>query len=130
MSFLQKIPQLPKMTHKSSLSTMDLKTNLHEEHFRMLVSSIKDYAIFMIDPEGNIISWNQGAETIKGYKEEEIIGKHISLFYIDEEIKLGEPSFNLSMAKQYGRYEREGWRKKKDGTLFWANVVFTALYSE
>lgn len=118
------------MTRNGGTSSMHTKHNPHEEQFRLLVSNIKDYAIFMIDPNGYIISWNRGAEIIKGYKAEEIIGQHISVFYTDEEVKLGEPSFNLSMAKQLGHYEREGWRKRKDGSLFWADVIFTALYDE
>jgi PAS domain S-box-containing protein len=118
------------MIHNGGPTRMDTKTNLQERQFRLLVSSIKDYAIFMTDPGGYIISWNQGAEAIKGYKEGEIIGKHISIFYTEEEVKLGEPSLNLSMANQYGHYEREGWRRRKDGSLFWADVIFTALYDE
>lgn len=99
-----------------------------KERFQLLVENVKDYAIFMLDPNGYILSWNQGAERIKGYKAEEVIGKHISVFYTDEEIKNGEPAYNLKMAKEKGRYESEGYRKRKDGSTFWANVLFTALY--
>ena len=99
-----------------------------EARFRLLVSSVKDYAIFMLDPSGRIISWNEGAERIKGYKKEEIIGRHMSVFYTPEEIQRGEPEYNLSQARLHGRFEQEGWRLRKDGSIFWANVVFTAVH--
>jgi hypothetical protein len=98
-----------------------------EERFRLLVSSVKDYAIFMLDPSGHIISWNEGAERIKGYKKDEIIGRHMSVFYTPEEIQRGEPGYNLEQARINGRFEQEGWRLRKDGSMFWANVVFTAV---
>ena len=98
-----------------------------EERFRLLVGSVKDYAIFMLDPAGNIISWNEGAERIKGYKKEEIIGRNISVFYTPDEIRRGEPHYNLLQAQNFGRFEQEGERIRKDGSVFWANVVFTAL---
>jgi PAS domain S-box-containing protein len=98
-----------------------------EERFRLIVSSVKDYAIFMLDPAGKIISWNEGAERIKGYKKEEIIGQDMSVFYTPEEMKRGEPHYNLLQAKEFGRFEQEGERVRKDGSVFWANVVFTAL---
>jgi PAS domain S-box-containing protein len=99
-----------------------------EERFRLLVEGVKDYAIFIIDTEGNIVSWNQGAKAIKGYSEEEIIGKNTSVFYTSEEIQRGEPAYNLKMAKEKGRHESEGSRVRKDGSRFWADVIFTALY--
>ena len=98
-----------------------------EERFRLLVGSVKDYAIFMLDTGGKIISWNEGAERIKGYKKEEIIGQHMSVFYTPDEVKRGEPHYNLLQAKDFGRFEQEGERVRKDGSIFWANVVFTAL---
>jgi two-component system sensor kinase FixL len=101
-----------------------------EERFRLLVQEVKDYAIFMIDPEGRVMSWNQGAEHIKGYTEPEIIGKPISIFYTDEENQRGEPAYNLKRAEQDGHFESVGWRKRKDGTLFFADVFFTPLYDE
>ncbi len=101
-----------------------------EEEFRLLVDSIKDYAIFMIDTTGHITSWNKGAEKIKGYSATEVLGKHISIFYTDEEIQRGEPETNLRITKEEGRFECEGWRVRKDGSLFWADIVFTALYDE
>jgi PAS domain S-box-containing protein len=98
-----------------------------EERLRLIVGSVKDYAIFMLDPSGKVISWNEGAERIKGYKEEEIIGRDMSVFYTPDEIKRGEPHYNLLQAKKFGRFEQEGERVRKDGSLFWANVLFTAL---
>jgi PAS domain S-box-containing protein len=96
--------------------------------FGLLVASVKDYAIFMIDPEGMIMSWNQGAEGIKGYQEAEISGKHISVFYAWQDIENHEPEKNLASALKNGVHEQEGWRYRKDGSRFWADVVFTALY--
>jgi len=101
-----------------------------EEGFRLLVDSIKDYAIFMIDTTGHIRSWNKGAERIKGYSASEVLGKHISIFYTDQEIQRGEPENNLKTTKENGRFECEGWRVRKDGSLFWADIVLTALYDE
>jgi PAS domain S-box-containing protein len=98
-----------------------------EERFRLIVSSVKDYAIFMLDPYGRIVSWNEGAERIKGYKKEEIIGRNMSVFYTPDEIRRGEPHYNLLQAKKFGRFEQEGERVRKNGSVFWANVVFTAL---
>ena len=95
--------------------------------YRLLVSSVMDYAIFVLDPKGNVASWNEGAERIKGYRPEEIIGRHFSSFYPLEEIAAGKPDMELEVAAEVGRFEDEGWRVRKDGTLFWANVVITAL---
>ena len=97
------------------------------EPFRLLVESVKDYAIFMIDPRGYIESWNLGAENIKGYKAGEIIGKHFSIFYPQEDIQRDKPGYELKVAAEVGRFEDEGWRIRKDGSRFWANVVITAL---
>jgi two-component system cell cycle sensor histidine kinase/response regulator CckA len=101
-----------------------------EQRFRLLVESVKDYAIFMLDTNGFIVSWNAGAEHIMGYKSEEIIGKHFSTFYPEEDIEHGRPQHNLGIAVAEGRYEDEGWRVRKDGSKFWANVVITALRDE
>ena len=98
-----------------------------EERFRLLVEGAQDYAIFMLDPLGNIATWNEGAERIKGYRAEEIIGKHFSCFYPSEAIESGWPAKELEMASAQGRFEDEGWRLRKDGSKFWANVVITAL---
>jgi PAS domain S-box-containing protein len=101
-----------------------------EERFRLLVESVKDYAIFMIDPNGYIISWNKGAESIKGYTSEEIIGKHMSVFYTPEEIERGDPQYNLRMALEKGHHESIGWRVRKDGSRFWADVILTPLFDQ
>ena len=98
-----------------------------EERFRLLVSEVADYAILMLDPEGRIASWNAGAERIKGYRSEEIIGQHFSRFYPTEDVEQGKPAFELKIAGERGRFEDEGWRVRKDGSQFWANVVITAL---
>ena len=98
-----------------------------EERYRLLTREVCDYAIIMLSPEGNISSWNEGAERIKGYAENEIIGKHFSVFYTKEAIENNFPMDELAITKKEGRYENEGWRVKKDGTLFWANVVTTVL---
>lgn len=98
--------------------------------YRLLVENIEDYAIFLLDIEGNIASWNLGAERFKGYKPNEIIGKHFSVFYSDKDKKNDKPGKELKVALKHGRVEDEGWRVRKDGTRFWANVVITALYDE
>jgi PAS domain S-box-containing protein len=98
-----------------------------EERFRLLVEGAQDYAIFTLDPEGNITSWNLGAERIKGYSADEIIGKHFSCFYPPEKIDAGHPDRELESAASEGRFEDEGWRLRKDGSKFWANVIIAAL---
>ena len=98
-----------------------------EERFRLLVDGVKDYAVLMLDTAGRIASWNQGAERIKGYKASEILGCHFSCFYMPEDVQNGKPEHGLKTAIAEGRYENEGWRVRKDGSRFWANVVITAL---
>jgi PAS domain S-box-containing protein len=101
-----------------------------EERFRLLVQDVTDYAIFMLDPTGHVISWNAGAQRIKGYSAQEIHGKHFSVFYPREDFAAGRPEHNLETAVYEGRVEDEGWRVRKDGSRFWANVVITALYDD
>jgi PAS domain S-box-containing protein len=108
----------------------ELALKKSRKDYELLVGGVKDYAIFMLDTEGRVASWNSGAENIKGYKVAEIIGQPISIFYTPEQLQLNEPSLNLQQALQQGKFETEGWRKRKDGTLFWADVVFTTLYDE
>jgi PAS domain S-box-containing protein len=103
-------------------------TGVGEEQFRLLVESVRDYAIFMLDPEGYVVSWNAGAERIKGYRAQEAIGKHFSIFYPPDAVASGWPEHELEVARLEGRFEDEGWRLRKDGTRFWANVVITALH--
>ena len=98
-----------------------------ERDYRLLVENVKDYAIVMIDPQGYVVSWNAGAQRIKGYTADEIIGKHFSIFYTKEDIAQGKTEKELSIALKDGRYEDESWRVRKDGSRFWANVVITAL---
>ncbi len=100
----------------------------NEERFRVLVEGVKDYAIFGLDPEGRIVSWNAGAQQIKGYAASEIIGAHFSRFYTPEDLARGWPEHVLGVARSEGRVEDEGWRMRKDGSRFWANVVITALH--
>ncbi|MGZ3851359.1 MAG: PAS domain S-box protein [Flavisolibacter sp.] len=100
-----------------------------EERYRSLVEQVTDYGIFMLDEKGRIISWNEGARRIKGYEQRDIIGKYFSIFYPEEDILNGKPAYELKVAKAEGKYEEEGWRIKKDGTLFWASVVITAIYN-
>jgi PAS domain S-box-containing protein len=98
-----------------------------EEQLRLMVEGVKDYAIFMIDPAGNVMSWNQGAERIKGYRDDDIIGRNFSLFYTQEDNEQGLPQRELNEARASGRFEDEGWRVRKDGSRFWANAILTAL---
>jgi len=98
-----------------------------EERFRLLVEGVKDYAIFMLDPDGRVATWNAGAEALKGYRAHEIIGTHFSAFYPADAIAHRWPETELENALRFGRFEDEGWRIRKDGTRFWANVVITAL---
>ncbi|NKL39833.1 PAS domain S-box protein [Rhizobium leguminosarum bv. viciae] len=98
-----------------------------EEQFRRLVQGVSDYAIYMLDPDGNVSSWNFGAERIKGYRPQEIIGRHFSTFYTPEDREAGVPQTALRLARAEGRFEREGWRVRKDGSRFWASVVIDVI---
>jgi PAS domain S-box-containing protein len=95
--------------------------------YQLLVESVQDYAIFALDPAGNILSWNAGAKRLKGYTREEIVGRNFSTFYSQEDLAAGKPAWELEVAAREGRLEDEGWRLRKDGSRFWANVVITAL---
>jgi PAS domain S-box-containing protein len=101
-----------------------------EERFRLMIESVKEYAIFMLDPGGRIATWNIGAERLKGYTAQEIIGKHFAVFYPREDVAAGKPARVLETATGTGKFEEEGWRVRKDGSLFWASVVITALRDE
>ena len=101
-----------------------------EERFRLLVESVQDYALFMLDPAGCVASWNQGAQRMKGYSAEEIVGQHFSRFYLREDVDRGKPDLSLREAASSGRVEDEGWRVRKDGSRFWATVVITAIRDE
>ncbi len=94
---------------------------------RLLVDNVADYAIVLLDPAGNVLNWNRAAERLKGYMTDEIVGQHFSRFYTDEDVRSGKPQLELDAAAKEGRFEDEGWRVRKDGSRFWANVVVTAL---
>jgi PAS domain S-box-containing protein len=98
-----------------------------EQTFQLLVESIQDYAVFMLDPDGRVASWNASAERIKGYRAHEIMGEHFSTFYPPEDVAQGKPRWELETAEREGRHEDEGWRVRKDGTRFWANAVINAM---
>ncbi len=119
------MPGMGQMTRRISSHQPELHRN--EESFRLLVESIRDYAIFMLDQKGHVLTWNAGAERIKGYRADEIIGQHFAIFYPDEAKQRRWPQHELEVAAAKGVFEDEGWRVRKDGTLFWANVVITTL---
>ena len=113
---------------KPPLAGDDLRRS--EERFRLLVESVRDYAIFMLDQQGHVLTWNAGAERFKGYRADEIIGSHFSRFYPPEALARGLPAEELEVASRVGSFEDEGWRVRKDGSLFWANVVITAMRNQ
>jgi PAS domain S-box-containing protein len=104
-----------------------LNTLQQSELLQLLVASVSDYAIIMLDPQGKVISWNPAAEKLKGWRAEEIIGQHFSKFYSPEDVESGKAEIELRVADEEGRFEDEGWRVRKDGSRYWANVVITAL---
>ena len=112
---------------KSAIHRAQEESRLSEEQFQLMVDGVKDYAIFMLDQAGNVVSWNTGAERIKGYRADEIVGHHFSCFYPPEDIESEKPDRELESAAKDGRFEDEGWRLRKDGSRFWASVVITAL---
>ena len=125
------------MTRKPEKMTWDLQTQStaaaekiqqSEEQFRLLVEGVQDYAIYMLSSEGVVTTWNSGAQRIKGYQAQEIIGKHFSCFFRPEDIKAGRPNASLEAAAAKGKYEEENLRVRKDGSAFWASVLITALY--
>src|ERR671923_1800513 len=101
-----------------------------EQQLQLLVESVRDYAIFLLDTGGHVVTWNQGAQRINGYTFDEIRGRHFSVFYPPEDIESGKPDYELKVATEEGRFEDEGWRLRKDGSRFWASVVITALRDE
>ena len=101
-----------------------------EQRFRMLVQGVRDYAIYMLDPEGRVSNWNAGAQAIKGYSADEIVGQHFSRFYTEEDRAAGEPERALKTALEEGKYEREAWRVRKDGSLFWASVLIDPVFED
>ncbi len=107
--------------------TAELNLRASEDRFRLMVEGVEDYAILMLDPNGSVASWNAGAQRFEGYRAEEIIGRNFSVFYTAEDIAAGKPEQDLTAAASEGRLEADGWRVRRDGTQFWANVVITAL---
>lgn len=109
-----------------------LEENLRqsEERNRLLVDGVKDYAIYMLDPEGRVMSWNRGAQLIKGYAADEVVGQHYSMFFRKQDCAEGLPAWQLQRALVHGRTEEEGWRIRKDGSTFWANIVVTPVYKD
>ncbi|HEY2067689.1 MAG TPA: PAS domain S-box protein [Gemmatimonadaceae bacterium] len=105
----------------------ELRISASEQQLRLIVNSVRDYGIFMLDPTGRVLTWNEGAEAINGYSETEIVGQHFSVFYPPEDIAAAKPDWELEIVAREGRFEDEGWRVRKDGQRFWANVVITAL---
>lgn len=118
------------MTEGSELISMKPGTRQHVEFSRLLVNTIQEYAIFLLDPLGNVMTWNPGAQKLKGYEAHEIIGKHFSVFYPKKDIEAGKPEWKLNVCRSEGHVEDEGWRIRKDGTKFWANVVITTLRND
>jgi PAS domain S-box-containing protein len=121
---------LAQLQLKAQMLEKELAWRRSEQRFQLLVEAVRDYAIFMLDPEGHVASWNRGAERIKGYKASEIIGSHFSRFYPEEDLRAGKPQWELKVAAKEGRFEDEGWRVRKDGSRFWANVIITAVHDE
>jgi len=117
------VPRAPETTKSSS-------GPVTTERLSLLVEAVEEYAIFMLDPDGTVATWNTGAHRIKGYSADEIIGRHFSVFYTYEEVSAGKPQRELDQAKAEGRARDEGWRVRKDGSRFWANVVITAVYDK
>jgi PAS domain S-box-containing protein len=118
------------MNNSSSEEALSSALRMSESQFRQLVSGVRDYAIFLLDSQGHIASWNEGAERIKGYRADEIIGRHFSAFYPPESVSRHWPEYELKIAGEEGRFEDEGWRVRKDGSRFWAAVTITALRNE
>ena len=114
-------------TDNSARKHAEEKLRWTEGSFRLMVESVTDYAIVMLDPKGLVASWNTGAQRIKGYHADEILGRHFSSFYPEEDVARGKPQRDLEQAAASGRHEDEGWRIRKDGSLFWANIVFTSI---
>src|SRR5690606_6752779 len=119
------------LTEKKRLENKLLKANKElkesEERSRLLISGVKDYAIFLVSPAGTVGSWNEGARQITGYEADEVLGKHISFFYLPEAVASKYPQYELEKSLVDGRSEDEGWRLRKDGSKFWANVVLTPI---
>ena len=120
-------PRTEELSKQSGNGIRGLSPEVGQELLQILVDSVKEYAILTLDPKGNVTTWSPASERLKGYRAEDIIGKHFSIFYPKEEAESGKCSRNLETAARDGRFEEEGWRVRKDGSRFWASVVITAL---
>ena len=125
-----RLRSIAELQQKAEVLEKERASSQREEQFSLLVAAVQDYAIFMLDPTGNVSTWNPGAERIKQYKAEEIIGKHFSQFYPEEDKRSRKPDWELIVAQKEGRFEDEGWRIRKDGSRFWANVIITAVWND
>jgi PAS domain S-box-containing protein len=123
----QRLRSIAYLQQRSEALEAEIALRHSEEHFRLMVEAVQDYAIFMLDTEGRVTTWNVGAERIKGYRASEIIGRHFSCFYPEEDIRSNRPQLGLEAAAREGRFETEGWRLRKDGSKFWATVIITAI---
>jgi PAS domain S-box-containing protein len=123
----ERLRTIAQLQQRAEVLESKLTLQESEDRFRLIVEGVQDYAIFMLDPDGRVRSWNQGAKRIKGYDSAEIIGKHFSCFYPEEDLRNGKPEWELEVAAKEGRFEDEGWRLRKDGSRFWANVIITAI---
>lgn len=123
----ERLRSIANLQQRAQVLEKELALRENAAPFRLLVEAVQDYAIFILNPEGYVSTWNVGAERIKGYKAEEIIGRHFSRFYPEEDVRNGKPQQELVDAAREGRFEDEGWRLRKDGSRFWANVIITAI---
>jgi len=123
----ERLRAIAQLQQRAQVLESKLTLQESEDRFRLLIEGIQDYAIFMLDPDGRVRNWNNGAKRIKGYDSAEIIGKHFSCFYPEEDLRNGKPAWELEVAAKEGRFEDEGWRVRKDGSRFWANVIITAI---
>ena len=119
---------MPSRPDQSPMPPVDAQDFTDDAQFRVLVQSVTDYAIYMLDRDGHVSNWNAGGVRIKGYRGEEIIGQHFSRFYTDEDRAAGEPERGLRAARENGKYEKEGWRLRKDGSRFRASVVIDPIW--
>jgi PAS domain S-box-containing protein len=123
----ERLRAIAQLQQRAQVLESKLTLQESEERFRLLIEGVQDYAIFMLDPDGRVRNWNSGAKRIKGYDSAEIIGKHFSCFYPEEDLRNGKPAWELEVAAKEGRFEDDGWRVRKDGSRFWANVIITAI---
>jgi PAS domain S-box-containing protein len=123
----ERLRTIAQLQQRAQVLESKLTLQESENRFRLLIEGVQDYAIFMLDPDGRVRNWNKGAKRIKGYDSKEIIGKHFSCFYPEEDLRNGKPAWELEVAAKEGRFEDEGWRVRKDGSRFWANVIITAI---